>query len=63
MRNVMYAIWRALRVFVACAIGVMVVLPVDKWLSKETLALAIGAGIAGLFKYLRDTYNFDVKIV
>ena len=61
MKNVMYAIWRAVRVMVACMIGVVIILPVDKWFSKETLAIAIGAGITGLFKYLRDTYNFDIK--
>ena len=62
MRNVIFAIWRASRVFIACAVGVMVILPVDKWFSKETLAVAIGAGITGLAKYIRDTYNFDIKI-
>jgi hypothetical protein len=63
MKSVGYGLWRALRVAVACAIGVVIVIPQDKWFSKETLAIAVGAGIAGLAKFLRDEYKFDLKLL
>lgn len=63
MKNVLMGVWRALRVFVACAIGVAIVLPSDRWFTKETLAVAIGAGIAGVFKFVREAYGIDIKVV
>ena len=63
MKSFGLAIWRFVRVFVAGAFAVVVILPSDKWLSKETLAVAVGAGIVAVSKYLREEFGFDLRIV
>lgn len=57
------AVWRFVRVFIAGAFAVVVLLPADKWLSKETIAIAVGAGIVAVSKFLREQYGIDLKLV
>ena len=63
MNAIFYGLWRAFRVFFAGAVAVILILPPDKWLAKETLAIAVAAGLTGLFKFLRDQYGFDIKVM
>jgi hypothetical protein len=63
MRNVLIAVWRFARVFIGAMVGIYLISPPDKFLSKELLGVALGAGIVAISKYIRNTWRIDVKIV
>lgn len=63
MKNFGYALWRFARVFISGMAVVYVISPPENILSKETLVAAIAAGIVAISKFIRDTWNIDVKVV
>lgn len=63
MQNALRAVGRFMRVFISGMAVIYAVSPPDKILSKETLIAAVAAGIVAISKFIRDTWNIDVKVV
>jgi len=63
MKAILTGLWRALRITMAGAIVIIIALPADKWFTKETLLILITAFVSGVFKFLRDEYKLDIKVL
>lgn len=67
LSELLRAVWRFIRIFVVVfltgTLSALVLFPQEKWFEKTTILAALAAGVAALFKYIRDKYCVDLKIL